>query len=106
MDAHQRCLLFCSTAHTGMWHWMGSNDLLSSHFTVLLLSLNHGNIKIREKISEKILEMLGIELGAAGQEASMLSTVLCGPPRGILYWWQGKLPPKAPFATSLTHLPY
>ena len=59
---------------------MGLNDLLSSNFTVLLLSLNHGNIKIQEKIYEKILEMPGNEPGVAGREASMLSTVLCGPP--------------------------
>ena len=38
---------YCSSSHQ---YWMGLNDLLSSHFTVLLLSLNHCNIKIREKI--------------------------------------------------------
>ena len=32
-------------------------------------------------ISEKILGMLRIKPGAAGQEASMPSTVLCGPPK-------------------------
>ena len=64
-------------------YWMGSNGILSSHLTVLLLSLNHGNIKRREKISEIILEWPGIEPGAAGREASMLSTVLCAPPPKI-----------------------
>ena len=68
-------LYYCSHQY-----WMGSNDILSSHFTVLLLSLNHGIIKIREKISEKILEMPGIEPRAAEREANMLFTVLCGPP--------------------------
>ena len=43
--------------------------------------INLSNSKI---FTENILGMLGLEPGATGWEASMLSTVICGPPAYVL----------------------
>ena len=44
-------------------------------------SIRHQEFSEREIISEKILGTPRIKPGAAGREASMLSSVLCGPPK-------------------------